>query len=38
MPKRFSPPKGQSVSKFRKDASRTKLVNVANPPRGGIRL
>lgn len=38
MPKRFSPSKSSSVREFRKDNGRTKLVNLANPPRGGIRL
>lgn len=36
--KRFSANKSRSVRSFRKGASRTKMVNIANPPRGGIRL
>ena len=36
--KRFPVNKSRSVSKFRRDAKRTNVMNVRGVPRGGIRL
>lgn len=38
MAKRFKVNKGKAAKAFRKSVGKTKLVNVAAPQRGGIRL